>query len=244
MTLPNLHACASELAPKGVMRAAINLSNFLLVSGRHENGEPYGVAPDMAKAIGAALNVPVELVPFASPGEVVDAATKDQWDLCLIGAEPARAEIIHFTQAYVEIVATYLVPAGSPLKTIADVDQPGVRIAVAARAAYDLWLLANIKQASLHHAQGIDAAYDLFVNEKLDALACLKPRLLTDVEKLPGARILDGQFTSVQQAVGTHKSNTVAADFLSHFVKDKIRSGFVQSLIEKHNVKGLSVAPV
>jgi polar amino acid transport system substrate-binding protein len=244
MSRQTLNECAAELAPKGVLRAAINLSNFLLVSGQHETGEPFGVAPDMAKAIGAALNIPVKLVPYASPGEVVDAASQDQWDLCLIGAEPARAEIISFTQAYVEILATYLVPAGSPLKTIGDVDQPGVRIAVAERAAYDLWLVANIKQASLHHAQGIDAAFDLFVTEKLEALACLKPRLLSDVEKLPGSRILDGQFTSVQQAVGTHKTNIHAADFLNGFVKQAITSGFVQSLIEKHTVKGLSVAPV
>jgi polar amino acid transport system substrate-binding protein len=244
MTPHEYSLCVTELTPKRVLRAAINLSNFLLVSGRHENGEPFGVAPDMAKAIGTALNVEVELVPFASPGEVVDAATHDKWDICLIGAEPARAEIIHFTQAYVEILATYLVPAGSPLRSIADVDQSGVRIAVAERAAYDLWLVANIKQASLHHAQGIDAAFDLFVNEKLEALACLKPRLLSDVEKLPGSRILDGQFTSVQQAIGTHKTNTASAAFLQDFVQNSIRNGFVESLIKKHKVKGLSVAPV
>lgn len=243
MTSHDHSLCAAELAPKGVLRAAINLSNFLLVSGRHETGEPYGVAPDMAKAIAAALNVPVELVPFASPGEVVDATMQDKWDLCLIGAEPARAELINFTQAYVEILATYLVPAGSTIQTIAEVDRPGVRIAVAERAAYDLWLVANIKHARLHHAQGIDAAFDLFVTEKLEALACLKPRLLSDVEKLPGSRILDGQFTSVQQAIGTHKTNTASTAFLQDFVRNSIRNGFVESLINKHAVKGLSVAP-
>ena len=233
----------AELAPKGMLRAGINLSNFLLVSGRHADGTPYGVAPDMAKAIGAALDVPVTLVPFASPGAVVDAAAQDVWDICLIGAEPARAQTIAFTKAYVEILATYLVPAGSPLRTLAEVDRPGIRIAVAERAAYDLWLVANIKHATLVHAQGIDAAFDLFVDQKLEALACLKPRLLTDVEKLPGARILDGHFTSVQQAIGTHKSNQIGAQFLMDFVKDAITSGRVADLIAHHRVQGLSVAP-
>lgn len=236
------HLIAAELAPTGILRAGINLSNFLLVSGRADNGDPYGVAPSMAKAIGAALDVPVRLVPFESPGAIVDAAADDAWDICLIGAEPARAAIIDFTTAYVEILATYLVPAGSPITTIEQVDQPGVRIAVAERAAYDLWLVANIKRAQLVHGQGIDGAFKLFVEQKLEALACLKPRLLSDVEQLPGSRILDGQFTSVQQAIGTHKRNQKGAAFLRDFVRKAITTGMVADFIDSHHVKGLSVA--
>ena len=122
----------AELAPHGVLRAAINMSNFLLVTGRTAAGDPTGVSPSMAAAIADRLGVPVKSIPFAKPGELADLAGKDVWDIGNIGAEPARAEKIAFTAAYVEIEATYLVPAGSPLKTIADVDKPGVRIAVAA----------------------------------------------------------------------------------------------------------------
>ena len=92
------------------------------------------------------------------------------------------------------------------------------------------------------HAQGIDGAFQLFVDQQLEALACLKPRLLSDVEKLPGSRILDGQFTSVQQAIGTHKHNTNGAEFLSAFVRQATTNGLVASLIAKHGVNGLSVA--
>ena len=98
--------------------------------------------------------MPVKYVPFAKPGELADEAGKDVWDIGLIGAEPARAEKIAFTAAYAEIEATYLVPAGSPLKSIADVDKPGVRIAVTARSAYDLWLERNIKHATLVRSTG------------------------------------------------------------------------------------------
>jgi len=241
MSVPN--AVMLELAPRGVLRAGINLSNFLLVSGRTPLGEPQGVAPDMARAIADRLGVPVAYVPFPRPGELADAAGTDQWDIGLIGAEPARAEKIEFSPAYVEIQATYLVPPGSPLQTIADVDQPGIRIAVAARSAYDLWLDRNIKQAELVRAPSLDASFDLFVQNHLDALAGLRPRLISDVTKLPGARILDGQFTAVQQAVGTLRSNTAGAAFLRDFVEEAKASGLVAGLIEKHKVVGLSVAP-
>src|SRR5262249_7962313 len=119
----------------------------------------------------------------------------------------------------VGIEATYLVPAGSPLQSISDVDRAGVRIAVTGRSAYGLWLERNIKSAELVRSGTLDSAFDQFVRDKLDALAGLRPRLLKDVTKLPGARIVDGQFSSVQQAIGTARANTAGAAFLRAFVE-------------------------
>jgi polar amino acid transport system substrate-binding protein len=236
-------SAVAELAPTGVLRAGINLSNFLLVSGRSPSGDPEGVAPDMARAIADRLGVPVTYVTFPRPGELADAAGGAVWDIGLIAAEPARAETIAFSPAYVEIEASYLVPAGSPLASIAEVDRPGVRIAVTARAAYDLWLSRHIEHAELVRSESLDSAYQQFVDDQLDALAGLKPRLLQDLEKLPGARILDGRFTAVQQAVGTARTNETGAAFLRDFVEEAKASGLVARLIERHKVRGLSVAP-
>jgi polar amino acid transport system substrate-binding protein len=233
----------AELAPTGVLRAGINLSNFLLVTGRAANGNPEGVSPDMAQAIADKLGVPLKLIPFKSPGELADQATNNVWDIGNIGAEPQRAQQIAFTAAYCEIEATYMVPAGSPIKSIAEVDKKGVRIVVAARAAYCLWLENNIKNATLVQVTGAEATLKNFVDEKFDVMAGLRPGLIKDVEKLPGARILDGQFSAVQQAVGTPKKNSAGAEFLAAFVEDAKKSGLVASFIEKHKVKGLSVAP-
>lgn len=237
-------SAVAELAPHGVLRAGVNMSNFLLVTGRTPSGDPDGVSPDMARAIAERLGVPVKYVPFPKPGELADAAGSDVWDIGLIGAEPARAEKIAFTAAYVEIEATYLVPAGSPIQSIAEVDRPGVRIAVTARSAYDLWLERNIKQATLVRSDSLASATEKFAKDKLEALAGLRPGLLGDIEKFPGARILDGQFTAVQQAVGTPKKNILASNFLADFVEEAKRDGLVQKFIEQHGVVGrLSVAP-
>ncbi len=233
----------AELAPSGVLRAGINLSNFLLVSGKSPAGEPEGVAPDLARALADRLGVPVAYVTYARPGELADAAGGDVWDIGLIAAEPARAEAIAFSPPYAEIEATYLVPPGSPITAIHEVDRPGVRIAIAARSAYDLWLSRHLRHAELIRAASLDASYDLFVTENLDALAGLRPRLLQDVEKLPGACILEGEFTAVQQAVGTAKANEAGARFLHAFVEDAKASGLIARLIERHQIRGLSVAP-
>lgn len=233
----------AELAPRGVLRAGINLSNFLLVTGRDEHGSPEGVAPDMARAVAERLGVPLRLVPFASPGLLADACGTDAWDIGLIGAEPQRAETIAFSAAYAEIEATFLVPPGSPIGSIAEVDRPGVRIASTARAAYDLWLDRNIRQATLLRAESLDGAFALFREKGLEALAGLRPKLIADAASLPGARILDGQFSAVQQAIGTARKNTAGAAFLRAFVEEAKASGLVARLIAKHGVKGLSVAP-
>src|SRR5690349_8204635 len=233
----------SDLAPTGVLRAGINLSNFLLVTGKSPAGDPEGVAPDMAREVATRLGVPVKYVTFKSPGELADEAGKGVWDIGLIGAEPQRAETIAFTNAYVEIEATYLVPAGSRLKTIADVDAPGVRIAVAGRSAYGLWLERNLRHAELIRADSLGGATEQFIQQKLDALAGLKPGLLADLDKLPGARIIEGKFSSVQQAIGTGKRNAAGAAYLNEFVEEAKRSGVVARLIERHKVRGLSVAP-
>jgi polar amino acid transport system substrate-binding protein len=234
----------AELAPTGVLRAAINMGNFLLVTGKAPSGDPTGVSADIAAAIAARLGVPVKYVPYARPGELADDAEKGLWDIGNIGAEPQRAAVINFTAAYCEIEATYLVPAGSPIRAVGEVDRPGKSIAVTARSAYGLWLENNIKQAKLVQFDSADAALKAFVDDKMDAYAGLRPALVSLAEKLPGSRILDGQFSAVQQAVGTPKKNTAGFAFLREFVEEAKRSGVVASLIERHGVTGrLSVAP-
>lgn len=238
-----LEQVRKELAPNGVLRAGINLSNFLLVTGRTDSGEPEGVSPSMAAEIARRLDLDISYVTFKTPGELADAATEDVWDIGLIGAEPARAEHITFTAAYSEIEATFLVPPDSPLKTIADVDQPGIRISVPSRAAFELWLTDNVKHAELHRAAGRQA-FDDFVSQHMDAYAGLRAGLVNDREKMPGSRLLEGKFTSVQQAVGTPKGRDNAAAFLSEFVEEAKASGFVGELIERFGVSGrLMVAP-
>ena len=231
----------TDLTPTGKLRVGVNLGNFLLVQ-RNADGSIRGIVPDLAQELARRLGVAAELRRYEKVGDVADGANKDEWDVAFIGAEPQRAAEIDFTAPYVEIEATYLVPAGSPIKSIAGVDRKGVRIAVAGRSAYDLWLSRNIKNAELVRAENIEGSCQVFVKDKLEVLAGLKPRLMDDLAKLPGARILDGRFTAVQQAIGTPKGRPEGAAYLRKFAEDIKASGLVAQLIERHGVRGLSVA--
>jgi len=234
-------AVRSELAPTGKLRVGLNMSNFLLTATDAATGKPKGLAADMGMELGRRLGVPVELVPFPNPGAVADAAKTGVWDVGFIGAEPQRANEIDFTAAYVEIEATYLVPPGSPIKAVADVDRPGTRIAISDRSAYDLYLSRHLKHAELIRARG-DDVFKRFLSDQLDAMAGLRPGLTKNQEKLPGSRILNGNFTTVQQAAGTPKGRPAGAKYLREFIEDAKASGLVAKLIEKNNVRGLTVA--
>jgi len=236
-------AARSELAPSGTLRVGINHGNFLLVTPGSSASDPRGVAPDLARELARRLGVPIAFSKYETAGALGDGVRSNAWDVAFLGAEPQRATEIAFTAAYLEIPATYLVPAGSPIRTFADVDREGVRIAVAEKSAYELWLSRNIKHARLVLTKGIDASYELFVNEKLEVLSGLRPRLLSDVKKLPGARVLDGQFAAVQQAVGTPKARQIGAAYLRQFVEDVKASGFVGEAITRNNSQGVTVAP-
>jgi polar amino acid transport system substrate-binding protein len=228
----------SELTVPGTLRVGINLGNILLVTGTSSTGDPEGVSPDMAAAVAERLGVAVSYVSFATPGEVADALERDEWDIGLIAVEPKRAEKIAFSDPYVEIEATYLVPDNSPLRSIEDVDQPGVRIAVSDRAAYDLYLTRTLKHAELHRARGLPGAFELLVTEKLDALAGLVPALKDNSKNLPGSRLIEGRYTTVRQAIGTKPDNAALKAFIEQFIAEAKETGLVAELIEKHGVEG------
>ncbi len=236
-------ATVRALAPHGVLRVGVNLSNFLRVSGPDEDGSPIGVSPSLPAALARALDIDHELVTYLEPGEVVDGLARGMIDVGNVGADPSRAEQVVFTPPYCEIEATYLVPAGSSITTTTEVDVPGVRIASKQGAAYTLWLDRNVARAEVVHTNTIEQSFQVFVADRLEVLAGLRPRLLEEAKRLPGSRVLDGRFTSVQQAIGVHKDRGGdALAYLQRFVAWAIDSGLVAGTIEEHRVNGLSVA--
>ncbi|SMG60094.1 transporter substrate-binding domain-containing protein [Paraburkholderia susongensis] len=231
-----------QLAPHGVLRTGLNLANFLLVGVPDAQGNPTGIGPDLARMIASRLGVPLACVPFASPRELADAAGQDVWDICLVASEPERAQTIAFTRAYLEIDATCLVRTDSPVLSAQSLDRPGVRIAAAAGSAYELWLRRHVTRARLIRLPTHKDAYDAFAQAQADALAGLRPGLLRDEKTLTGVRLLDGCFTSIQQAIGTHLPNEAAAAFLERIVEEATAAGMIDELIERHKVSGVRAA--
>jgi polar amino acid transport system substrate-binding protein len=172
-----------------------------------------------------------------------DAAPSGAWDIAFLGSDPAREALMSFTPAYLEIDATYLVPAASPFRTAADVDRDGVRVSAPVRANYELFLKRNLQRAQLVSTPGADAAFELLATGKVEALAGLKQSLLGLVAKLPGSRIVEGRFMGVQQSIAVPKGRDAGLAYLKNLVEEAKASGLVARAIERIGVQGVSVAP-
>ena len=227
-----------QLAPKGYLRAAINLSNFLLVTGKESNGNPQGVSPDIAKALANELNVDIKLITFNRPGELADAISEDAWDIGNIANEPERAKSITFSLPYTTIESTFLIRNGLNINSLQDVDKKGIKIAVAERSAYDLWLTENIKNADLIRAKSIDESFSVFQENKYEVLAGLRPKLIDDIKKTTDCYLLDEPFTFIKQFIGSKPGNLESKNFINSFVKKNIENGFIKKLLSKYNVLG------
>jgi len=232
-----------QLAPKGYLRAAINLSNFLLVTGTDDQGNPEGVSPDLAKALANELNIEYKLIPFKRPGELADAVIDDVWDIGNIANESERAKSITFSHPYTLIESTFLVRESSKINSLKDVDKKDVRIAVAERSAYDLWLTENIKNAELIRAKSIDLSFKIFEDNSYPVLAGLKPRLIDDLKNTKNCKILPGAFTFIKQCIGSKPGNPEAEKFINNFIEKNTKNGFIESLLLKHNVLGKLSVP-
>ena len=227
-----------QLAPTGVLRAGINLSNFLLVSGTAADGSPQGISPDIANLVASTLGLPCELICFDRPGKLADAVNQNIWDIGNIAFEAERAQTLDFSHPYVVIEANFLVRHDDNFLTNDDVDRAGIKIAVSERSAYDLWLTDHFSQAQIIRAPSIQAAHDLFFEKRVDVLASLKPKLLEDLANHSGIRMIDPPFTAVKQSIGVAKGKADSIAFINALIAQSIENGWIAAQLEIHGMTG------
>jgi polar amino acid transport system substrate-binding protein len=235
-------AAVDELTPTGTLRAAINFGNPILASRDSTTGEARGVSVDLSRELAKRLGVALELVPFASAGQTVEGIKAGTVDIAFVAIDPVRGADITYSAPYVVIEGAYLVRNESPIRSNAEVDRAGIRIAVGLGSAYDLFLTREIKVAKLARAPTSPAVVDFFVAQNIEVAAGVKQQLEMDAKRVPGLRLLDGRFMVINQAIGTPRGREAAARYLRGFVEDMKASGFVANALSRHGIEGAAVA--
>jgi polar amino acid transport system substrate-binding protein len=234
----------SAFAPKGKLRASINLGNPILANRNPQTGEPGGVSVDLARALAERLGVEIELVVFDTAGKSVEAVSDERADVGFFAIDPLRGASIAFTAPYVLIEGYYLVRDASPIRRNDEVDVSTNRVAVGLGSAYDLFLTRELKQATIVRAPSSPAVVQTFLDQALEVAAGVKQQLEADAARTAGLRLLNERFMVIQQAMGVPKSRgDEAAAFLRAYVEDQKRSGFVAAALARHGINGASVAP-
>src|SRR5205814_523360 len=123
--------------------------------------------------------------------EAVAALRAGLVDAAVLGVDPARAREFDYAPPYLEEDMTYLVPAASPIRTAADADRPGVRIAATPGSVFYLALQRELRSAEL---VGIDRSvvWGPLEAGEVHAHAHQRSTLTMDAAQRPGLRVVDG----------------------------------------------------
>lgn len=220
----------ADLAPEGILRAAINFGNPVLAQ-QAADGTPLGVSVALAKSLAADLGVKLEMITFDAAGKVFAALEQKVWSVAFLAIEPVRAAQIDFTEPYVLIEGTYLVKDNSRYQSVVELDHEHSRIAVGNGAAYDLYLSRTLQNASLERAETSAGAVDLFIGKDLDAAAGVRQPLEQVAQMNAEYRVLDGAFTAIRQAMAVPRGKDAGAAYVREFIERRLAEGFVRGAL-------------
>jgi polar amino acid transport system substrate-binding protein len=232
------------LAPTGKLRVGLQLGSPHNVIRDPVSGEMKGVAFDLGNELARRMGIPFEPILYPSVGALLDGGKSGAWDVAFVGFSPERAKEWDFTALHLEIEFGYLIPSGSSISTMADVDQPGVLVAVQEKSQPDVFLSRTLKNAVVVRASSLAGTLELLKSGGADAIFSIKPSLFEASSQLPGSRILDGRPGIDPHAMVIPKGRGPGLAYARKFVEDAKSEGWVKAAIERAGIRGAVVAPL
>jgi polar amino acid transport system substrate-binding protein len=232
------------LAPTGKLRVALQGANPLNVVQDSASGEMTGIGFDLGKELARRIGVPFEPVLYPSVGALLDSGKSGTWDVAFVGFSPERAKEWDFTALHLEVEFGYLVPGGSSISTMADVDRPGIRVAVQEKSGPDVFFTRTLKNAVFVRAPSNSGALEALKSGNADVMGSGKPILFEMSKQLPGSRVLDGRPGIDPHAMAMPKGRDLGAAYARQFIEDAKSEGLIKVAIERAGLRGVTVAPL
>jgi polar amino acid transport system substrate-binding protein len=237
-------ALASDIAPTGTLRAAYLGNNPAQAVRDPATGETRGASADLARELGQRINAPVTLIPSTVPQAVIDAVSKGDADIGFVAYAPSRTGTVAFSQTYMLVRQSFLVPENSPIHSVADIDQPGRRISGGKGDSITLFLARTLKQAKLIETDNTPAdTKQKFANGEIDAFGANRQRLTNMAAEMPGYRLLPDNIFDVPQTIIVPKDKPEVLAEINRFIDEMRGSGFLAASIERSHIPGVEVAP-
>ena len=232
------------LAPTGKLRVGLQLGSPHNVIRDSASGEMKGVGFDLGTELARRLDVPMEPVMYPSVGALLDGGKAGAWDVAFVGFSPVRAKDWDFTALHMEMEFGYLVPAGSSIMTMADVDRPGVKVAVQEKSQPEVFLSRILKNAAVVRGSSLSGTVDMLKSGTADAIFSIKPSLFEVSNRLPGSRVLDGAAGMDPHAMVMPKGRGPGVAYAHRFIEDAKAGGLVKDAIDRAGIRGAVVAPL
>jgi len=242
MHTPPTPEVRQALAPAGKLRVGLQLGTPHNVIRDLVSGEMKGVGFDLGKELARRIGVPFDPVLYPSVGELLEAGKSGAWDVAFVGFSPARAKEWEFTALHLEIEFGYLIPGGSSISTMTDVDRPGIRVAVQEKSGPDAFFSSTLKNAVVIRASSNPGAMEALKSGRADVMASIKPTLFEMSNQFPGSRVLDGRPGIDPHAMAMPKGRNLGAAYARRFVEDAKSEGLIKAAIERVGMRGAVVA--
>jgi polar amino acid transport system substrate-binding protein len=240
-TQSNPDARVADIVQTGKLRIGVFPS---FQYSKDASGKAQGLALGIANALASGMGVrEVVTVEYPTPPQVIACVKEGGCDVGFMLVDPARAKEVDFTPAFVRSDFTYLVPPGSPLKIAADVDRPGIRIAVVGGHASTISLVRIIKQAKPVYADTFDPTFELLRSGQADAFASIREILIQYSAQLPGSRVLEDNYQINLAGIAVPKENSGRLAHLTEALDRMKRSGALKRLVEENSLRGVEVVP-
>lgn len=233
----------ADLVKARAVRVALDVANPLLAARNPITSDYQGLTVGVANALAARIGVAVRLLPYTEPPEIIDALRDKALDAGFLAIDPARAAVVDFSPAIVEVDNAYLISPGSPLREVGELDGVGIRIAVVKGYGADLFLTRVLRRASVIRSPDLASAVDLVITGQADVAVGHLPSLRALAPKLPGARLLVDRFIGESYGIAVPKGQRDRLAFVTEFVEDAKATGFLQRGIDEFGLHGVRVAP-
>ena len=233
----------ADLVKSGALRTGLGLGSLTTATRNPATGEVKGPALELGRALAARIGIPFVPVEYPRPGAVIDGLRTNAWDISVLIIDPVRAEQVDFSNPFLQSDLTYLVAAGSTIQSVADADQPGIRIGAARGDTSDLQLTRTLKRAELVRTDSIAAAVELLRTGGVNAVALNRPSLIAQSATLPGSRVLSDGFADFYSGVAVPKGHDGWLAYINEFIEEAKASGLVKRMIEALAMQGVRVAP-
>ena len=235
----------SEVAPTGKLRFGVAFapeqSTFFV--SKDAAGAPHGVTVDLANDLARSIGRPVEFLMAPNTGILTDALTSGALDVAFMPVDEERRRKLLIGPVYFIGQNTYLVRAGSDIRTIAEVDRPGVRVIGIANTTTIRGAATALTKTQIEAAVSVDVALEMMRSGKADAFALTRDTLVSMAQKVPGSRVLDGAFRQVSFAIVVPKNRPEALVYVSKWLESAKASGVVRKAFDDSGFTQAEVAP-
>ena len=238
-------AAVKELIPTGKLRFGVafapKMSALFVI--KDAGGSPRGVTVDLGNELAQRLGVPIEFMVAPNTGVLTDALASAAIDVAFMPVDEERKKRLEFGPAYCLVESTYMVTAASGIRTLAEVDRPGVRVVGIANTTTIRAAGRSLINTTPIAATSIDDAVAMLRAGQADAFALGRDSLPSFVAEFPGSHIVDGGFQQTGIAIAVPKGHPEALAYVTKFIEDAKASGSVRRAMDRAGMANLAVAP-